>query len=57
LIAAPGKLLNGAALFESVQHFVQGVAVGAAHVETGSDLVSGRGIASNLKKTKDIIGA
>jgi hypothetical protein len=57
LVTAAGEFLDGSAFLEGIEHFVEGVAVGAAHVQGGSDIVGGGGVAPNLQKTQYVIGA
>jgi len=57
LIAAAGEFLDGAALLEGIEHFVEGMAIGAAHVEASGDFVGRRGVAPKLKETQDVIRA
>ena len=56
LVAAAGKFLDGAALFEFIEHAEKGAGVGLPEVKSSGDFGGGSGAIGNLKKTKDIIG-
>ena len=50
------QFLDGAALLELGEHFEQGAIVGLFQMEPLRDVGGGSGGASNLQKTKDVIG-
>ena len=55
-VTAPRQFLDSAALLELGKHFEQGAIVGLFQMEPLRDLGGGSGGASNLQKTKDVIG-
>ena len=55
-VTPPRQFFDGAALFELGKHFEQGAIVRLSEMESLRDLGGGSGGASNLQKTKDVIG-
>jgi hypothetical protein len=56
-VATAGQFLDGVAFLELCEHFEEGAAVGLFQVEALRDFAGGGGLAPNLKKTQDVIGA